>query len=1042
MATGDKHRQGPANAAHTEVAVTDTGNAAAVSGATAVTGYQGPVPGTEGAPAVPVRISDSGNATASEGGLANTGYIHHVSVGKLTMVHGAPREPAPWPHQVGVIPSRARSFQHRAEAERLRATVDGGGTAVLGQVLTGMGGVGKTQLAADYARTAWEDGSRAGGLDVLVWLNASSREAIVSGYAQAGIELCRADPSDPEKAASSFLAWLTPKAAAEPCRWLIVLDDIGDPDHVSGLWPPANPHGRTLATTRRRDAALAGDGRRTVEVGLFTEDEALTYLTASLAAHSRAEPADQLIALAGDLGHLPLALAQAVAYLVDSGEDIATYRRLLADRTSTLADTAPDRLPDDQTLPLAAAWSLSIDRADTLRPAGLARPMLQLTSMLDANGIPHDVLTGPAALNHLAAHRMQASPDTTAEQAIPSLRDAKLALRALHRLSLIDHTPDTPNQAVRVHQLIQRTTRDALTPRQYGRIAYAAADALMDAWPVIERDTAVAQTLRANATALAACAEDALYRPEAHAVLDRTGRSYGQAGQVTAARDHYQRLTDTARRRLGPDHPRTFAARSNLANWRGEAGDAAGAATAFAELLADQRRVLGEDYPGTLTTRSNLASSRGRLGDAAGAATALAELLADQRRVLGEDHPDTLVTRMNLAYWRGEAGDAAGAAVALADLLEHTVRVLGEDHPDTLATRMNLARWQGRSGNAAGAAAALADLLEHMVRVLGEDHPDTLAARVHLARWQGEAGDAAGAATAFTDLLEHTVRVLGEDHPDTLAARGNLAYLQGEAGDAAGAATAFADLLEQTVRVLGEDHPETIITRGNLARWQGEAGDAAGAATAFADLLEQMVRVLGEDHPHTFTTRQELARWRGEAGDAAGAATAFAGLLEQMVKVLGKDHPHTLTARSSLARWQGEAGDAAGAATAFAELLADGRRVLGEDHPKTLTTRISVAYWRGRSRDAALAATAFADLLEQMVRVLGEDHRDTLVARGNLAYWRGEAGDPAGAAAIFTEVLEQMVRVLGEDHPDTRAARINLAHWRDKAGERGPSAGT
>lgn len=79
---------------------------------------------------------------------------------------------------------------HRPEAEQLRAAVDGGGTAVLCQVLTGTGGVGKTQLAADHARATWESG----GVDVLVWITASTRPAIVAGYAQAGTEVLGADP--------------------------------------------------------------------------------------------------------------------------------------------------------------------------------------------------------------------------------------------------------------------------------------------------------------------------------------------------------------------------------------------------------------------------------------------------------------------------------------------------------------------------------------------------------------------------------------------------------------------------------------------------------------------------------------------------------------------------------------------------------------------------------------------------------------------------------------------------------------------------------
>ncbi|MGY1502619.1 hypothetical protein ACW4TU_39560 [Streptomyces sp. QTS52] len=184
------------------------------------------------------------------------------------------------------------------------------------------------------------------------------------------------------------------------------MDDVADPDDLRGLWPPASEHGRTLVTTRRRDATLTGDGRRAlVEVGLFTKDETLAYLTASLAAHGRTEPEAQLAALAADLGHLPLALAQAAAYLVDPGDDVAAYRALLTDRTTTLADAAPDALPDEQALPLAAAWSLSIGRADTLRPAGLARPLLHLAALLDANGIPQDVLTStPAHPPHRTPH--------------------------------------------------------------------------------------------------------------------------------------------------------------------------------------------------------------------------------------------------------------------------------------------------------------------------------------------------------------------------------------------------------------------------------------------------------------------------------------------------------------------------------------------------------------------------------------------------------------------------------------------------------------
>ncbi|MEU9203181.1 tetratricopeptide repeat protein [Streptomyces sp. NPDC048332] len=998
---------------------------------TAATGYRGPVPG----PAAPsggglVQVSRTGDATASWGATAISGYVRALTV----VNEAAPRTPAAWPHQVGVLPARALSFQHRAERDQLRATMGGGGTAVLSQVLTGTGGVGKTQLAADYARSAWESGE----VDVLVWISASSRSAITAGYAQAGVEILAADPGDPEQAARAFLAWLEPKAERNQCRWLVVLDDIADPADIRGLWPPAGRHGRVLVTTRRREAALTGAGRRLVTVGLFTPREAAAYVTAVLAAHDRHEPADRIDGLAADLGHLPLALAQAAAYIVDAGLTCGSYRELLADRMAKLSGLLPEpgALPDDQTVTVAATWSLSVERANRIRPAGLAGPMLQLAAMLDPNGVPAAVLAGEPALAHLAEHRVLTGEDFTEEPEPVLPGDALSALRALHRLSLIDHSPDSPHQAVRVHQLIQRATRDSLTPGSHHRIARAAADALLLAWPSIERDTALAQSLRGNTQALTRHAEGALYGPAGlHTVLFRAGVSLADAGQVAAAVDYFQHLASTADERLGPEHVATLGARHNLAHCRGEAGDPAAALRAFAELLAQTSALLGADHPYTLATRSSLAQFRGEAGDAAGAATAFAELVADQARILGADHPGTLVTREKLAGWRGQAGDASGAATAFAELLPHRLRVLGPDHPHTLSTRSGLAHYRGEAGDAAGAVTTCAELLADLLRVLGPDHPETLGARHSLAGWRGEAGDAAGAADALTELLADRLRILGPDHPETLTTRQNIAHYREVAGDLAGATTACAELLTDQRRILGPDHPATLATRQNIAHYRGEAGDAAGAAGAQAELLSDLLRVHGPDHPFTLATRSTLAKWRGVAGDVTGAVNAFRELVTDTLRVLGPDHTYTLIHRHNLAKWLVEAGDSDEGIAACEQLLHDMLRVLGPDHPHTLTARHHLAEWRGNAGDAAWAAHAFAELLPHRLRVLGPDHPETLTTRQRLAWWRGQTGDPAGAAAAYADLVADRLRVLGPDHPLTLIARHGLARCRGEAGE-------
>ncbi|MFJ1715547.1 tetratricopeptide repeat protein, partial [Streptomyces sp. NPDC088260] len=914
-----------------------------------------------------IEVRETGQATSGPAGVSISGYHS----GDITTVHVHGREPVPWPHQVGVLPRDAAAFQGRDEIDQLRAAVTNSGTAVLCQVLRGTGGVGKTQLAAHYARQAWIGDE----LDVLVWVSASSRSAIVSAFAQAAEELLALEPGDPERSAHAFLRWVEPKLpGSEPvCRWLVVLDDVADPADVAGLWPAKSPYGRTVVTTRRRDAALPG---HRIDLGVFAQDQAVAYLLDFLAEHGRHDDTDEIRALAQDLGYLPLALSQAATYIVDADIPVGcsqcthrqcpSYRRRLADRATSLASMLPElgMLPDDQDTTVSATWSLSIERADNLNPAGLARPTLQLAAMLDPNGIPQSVLTSEPARTYLAQHRTKAAAEQSTVDEVTE-QDVWGALRALHRLSLIDHDPESPQHSVRIHQLIQRATLEAFTSPALDVLARAAADALFDAWPDSEHDTALARSLRDNVNALTQHAEDFLYHSAdgVHVVLFCMGQSLGSFGQLTAALEHFQHLIDTAGNRLGPNHPDVLAARNDLALFRGEAGDVVGAATAFAELLLDRERILGPDHPQILTTRTNLVRWRGRMGDVVGATTAFAELLLDQERILGPDHPNTLTTRTNLAYSQGRAGDAAGAVAAFAELLLDQERVLGPGHPQTLATRLALAWWRGEAGDAAGAAMACAELLLERERVLGPDHPETLATKVNLAVWRGQAGDAAGTVTTLEELLAEYLRLLDPDHPDTLLTRANLAWWRGAAGDAAGAVAAFAELLLDQERILGPDHPETLAAKAKLAVWRGQAGDAASTVTTLEELLADYLRLLGPDHPDTLATRNDLAWWRGEAGDAAVAATAYAELLVDYERIFGPDHPHTLTVRANLALWRGEAGDTAGAATAFAGLLLDRERVLGPGHPQTLATRNDLAWWRGEAGDAAVAATAYAELL-------------------------------------------------------------------------------
>lgn len=763
-----------------------------------------------------------------------TAADHSFAAGRIDQVnqhlHAAPRVPATWPYQVGVIPSQAEWFQDRVETSRLAQLLASGGTAVVesadqvpaGGVLAGMGGVGKTQLAAHYARTAWQ----AGALDVLVWITASSRSAVVAGYAQAAVEILGADSDDPE-AARTFLAWLEPKPQPSPCRWLVVLDDVADPVDLRGWWPPASPHGRTLATTRRKDAALTGGGRRLIEIGLFTEAQALAYLTGALADHGRIEPEEQLTALARDLGQLPLALSQAAAYLIDAGISCQEYRGLLADRTRSLADAAPDVLPDDQTHTVAAAWSLSLDRADTLRPAGLARPVLQLASAMDPNGIPEHALSSQPSLTYLTAHRACSDGDQ-AEHSVSS-DEARAALRVLHRLSLIEHSPDAIHPRVRVHQLIQRVTRESLSPIDHADVIRSTADSLLATVNEYRDDRVNRGDFLSNAQAVIQNAQGDLWDSEPHPLLLRFGASLGADCQFDAALDHFRQLVEVANRRLGVDSRHTLAMRYNLSYWQLRAGDLNSAAAALEDLLGDAQRVVGSTDHLTLATRRVLANVKGEAGEVATAIAELAEVLEDAMTARGATDPFTLDVRHNLSHWQGLAGDSTLAADGIREVLSirhqkiDTERMTEEEFEVILSGLTSLIEQQGRAGDAAGAVDQYTELVEGLGHYLGLNHEAVRSLRTSLAWWKGCSGDISGAIADYTALLDEESD-LESHHPNIRTLLHNLGYWKGKSGDLAAAIAILSDLLERGLRELGPNHPDVRLTRRLLTQFHWTAG--------------------------------------------------------------------------------------------------------------------------------------------------------------------------------------------------------------------------
>ncbi|MFI6396248.1 FxSxx-COOH system tetratricopeptide repeat protein, partial [Nonomuraea sp. NPDC050540] len=669
-------------------------------------------------------------------------------------LHGARRPPLPSPALVEVpagllgLPRRpAAWFTGRERAlEQLAAALEAGARAGVVVSRVGLGGVGKSELALQYAFARRLD------YDLVWWIDADSPAQIEAGLAAlaravaAGVDSVAAGQASPEEAAAWALAWLAGRTG-----WLLVLDNVEEPAHVEPYLARLT-RGQVLITTRR-DVGWRQLGITPLWLETLARPASVRLL-GDLIGPPDAANAVALDELAAELGDLPLALTQAGTYITVTPRcTLAGYLHLLKQTPARMYAAAPAGTDAERVV--AKAWELSRTRVTELDP--LAGRLLNLLACYAPDHLPCLVLAG-------------------ADRDEQTVNEA-LALLASYSLITITTRPaagpaDMPNdvgqESVSVHRLVQAVIWSGLGDDQRARLRHQAAELISVTLPG-----------RPHASAWWP-----LYRqllPHARAVLPYEPAAwqdlldYLQAsGDAATGLDIQQRIHRHTLNQHGPEHPATLGTQHNLARWTGRAGDAAGARDQLAKVLPVQERVLGAEHPDTLTTRSNLAHWMGQAGDVAGARDRFAEVLRVRERVLGAEHPDTLATRHNLAYCTGEAGDVAGARDQLAEVLPVRERVLGAEHPDTLATRHNLAHCTGQAGDVAGARDRFAEVLPVRERVLGAEHPEVLFTRHNLAHWTGRAGDAAGARDQLAEVLPVRERVLGAEHPDTLATRHNL----------------------------------------------------------------------------------------------------------------------------------------------------------------------------------------------------------------------------------------------------------------------------
>ena len=705
----------------------------------------------------------------------------------------------------GSRPMKAAGFVGRREQAGLFEAVFA--EVAARTAFTGMRGSGKSQLAtAVAARCEAED------WPLVAWIPAGSREAVLSGLAELGREL-GVDVEDGPSLEVIAQRCLTALASAQESNRLIVFDDVKNPDDLKSLIPRGAGLRVLVTTTRLTD--WAGAGWVHVPVGVFEREQSIGVLLDCTGQVDR-EAAD---AVAGVLGDLPVAVAQAAATAKRGRYDLAAYLETLK-RTTLEAGVrrqAGDEYPEAVGVALWLAFQSALERIEdqSHHREAIARAQLGDLSVLAASGIP--------------ARWLEALDGGSG--------DAREALSELIESSVCRLSED--RSKVMIHGLQGRVIRETWQdePARWEWVEDAAAGLLgaVDVTAIPVRDSAgrrrealdLVEQLRA--TAGQDHSKGLFSRPRTADALARALWHAAELGDPQAALSLADAV-DLLDKTLGPAHPSTLAARNSLAHAYRSAGRLDQAIDLFEQNLDDIKRVLGPDHPRTLTSRDNLAYaylSADRLDEAI---DLHGRTLADRERLLEPDHPDILISRNNLALAYQDAGRLDEAIDLHKRTLADSERILGPDHPDILISRNNLAGAYESVGRRDEAVDLHEQNLTEALRVLGPDHPHTLISRGNLANAYQDAGRLDQAINLHEQNLTDSEHVLGPDHPHTLISRGNLADAYLSVGRRDEAIGPFERNLAEALRILGPDHPNTKTFRNNLAdayRAVGRDEDAA-----------------------------------------------------------------------------------------------------------------------------------------------------------------------------------------------------------------------
>jgi tetratricopeptide (TPR) repeat protein len=779
--------------------------------------------------------------------------------------------------------------------------------------LTGMGGVGKTQIAAHFAHEHRNEYS------AVLWVSAASQATLVSDLAAiAGLlNLPQKDERDQALAVAAAKRWLEANGG-----WLLVLDNDSDLATVHQFMPRAGK-GHVLLTTQ---AQATGDIQAIPVWDMLPEDGALLLLRrakiikpdAPLTAATDAAR-DTAMRISAELGGLPLALDQAGAYIEETGCGLASYLDLYRERRAELLKRRGGFGPDHPES-IATTFALSFERVARASPA--AADLLRLCAFLYPDAIPEEIFTEGAA---------ELGPNLSAIFADPLKLNAAFA--EILKYSLLRRDSDA--KTLGIHRLVQVVNQDGLTEEERRQWAERAVRAVNRTFPPPEfANWPQCERLVAQALACVPLVETYVFESrEAGRLLNEAGCYLDDRARFSDAEPLYERALAILERVLGPEHPEVGTCLNNLATFYHKQGKYARAEPLYQRALAIRENALGPDHPNVAASLNNLAELYRDQGRYTEAEPLYQRALGVWEKAFGPEHPNVASSLNNVALLYRSRGKYAQAEPLSQRALAIREKALGGEHPDVANSLNNLAGVYDDQGEYERAEPLYQRALAIREKALGPEHPDVANSLNNLGSLYCAQGRYALAERLSQRALVIRERALGPGHPDVAISLNNLALLCSQQGRHADAEPLYRGALAIREKALGPDHPDVATSLNNLAGLCQDQAKFAEAEPLYQRALAIMEKALGPEHPSMATSLNNLAELYRAQRRQAEAEPLCQRALAIREKALGPEHPHVATSLSNLASLYERQGKYAQAEPLYQRALAIMDKALGPDHP-------------------------------------------------------------------------------------------------------------